>query len=98
MVKYYYNQKERGNILKTKNLQNLCALLKATDIDYNIIAENEISIEAMALGLEHQDPQFTTTNKNLDEGEWMGEDYYIHIHENSQGLFGITILTEIPQD
>lgn len=78
----------------TKNLQNLCTLFDATDIDYNIIAENEISVEAMALGLEHKDPQFIT-DETLDEGIWLGENY-IHICENPQGAFSITIAIEMP--
>lgn len=79
----------------TKNLQNLCALFDATDIDYNIIAENEISVESMALGLEHKDPQLIITNESLDEGIWLGDEY-IHICENSQGTFSIIITTEMP--
>ena len=76
----------------TKNLQALCDLFDKTEIDYEVIAENEISIEIMALGLELKNPQFAT-DKDLDEGLWEGEEY-VHIIENHLGLFTIVAAKE----
>lgn len=70
----------------TKNLTVLCDLFDKTEIDYEIIAENEISVETMALGLEYKNPQFATDQDLDNEGLWEGETY-VHIIENHLGLF-----------
>ena len=82
----------------TKNLQTLCDLFDKTNIDYEIVAENQISVEIMALELEHKNPQFAT-NKDLDEALW-GFEEYVHIFENSLGEFEIIVAREkeIPND
>jgi hypothetical protein len=80
----------------TKNLKTLCDLFDNTDIDYKIIADNEISVEVLSLGLERKNPQ-NATDEDLDEGLWLGNEY-IHICESSLGLFSITVVTAIGDD
>ena len=76
----------------TKNLQTLCNLFDKTEIDYEIIAENQISVETMAIDLECKNPQFAT-DKDLDKGLWEGE-AYVHIIENHLGLFTMVTAKE----
>ena len=76
----------------TKNLQTLCDLFDKTEINYEVLAENEISVETMALSLELKNPQFAT-DEDLDEGLWEGEEY-VHIIENHLGLFTIVTAKE----
>lgn len=80
----------------TKNIQTLCDLFDETGINYEVVADNEISIEALALGLEHKNPQFAT-DVDLDEGIWQGEGY-IHISEVPLGMLSISIANEVRYD
>ena len=80
----------------TKNIQTLCDLFDKTDINYEVVADNEISVEALALGLEHQNPQFVT-NADLDKGIWQGESY-IHICEAPLGMLSISVVNEVCYD
>ena len=80
----------------TKNIQTLCDLFNKTKINYEVIADNEISVEALALGLEHQNPQFAT-EADLDKGIWQGESY-IHICEAPLGMFSISVVNEVCYD
>ena len=80
----------------TKKIQALCDLFDETGIDYEVVADNEISVEALALGLEHQNPQFAT-DADLDKGIWQGEGY-IHFCEAPLGMLSISIANEVHYD
>ena len=79
----------------TKNLHTLCCLLIKTDIDYTVISDNEISIEAMALRLigAKDNPKIIQTAGNPMEEDtlWEGESY-LHITEEKDGSFSLVSL------
>lgn len=77
-----------------KNLTSLCKLLRATDIKYTTISENEISIGSMTLKVAEGTAEFCKTALNpLEETLWE-DDSYLHIVENEDGFFDLVTLHE----